>query len=402
MLKIVGVHMLSGWALRIGILLLAACAFLGFTANTLDFDRGIASAGNYALTAIIFLGPLTAGIAATITANNRRHGTAILATTSARGQRGARSICISVAAAWGILGHSSLAIALFVRSGASVSLRFSDILIYIAGWSLLFLLAAVGIAFGELSTSKLVGLSAVIITFVFVYFTAFLEEGYPKLTFVYPGTSLPVFVDPSPSMFGSKILIAVGLAICILAGWRPANRALYFGAVVVVAGVGLLISAPDRPTVDVATSDPYCTSRSGFSVCTWPQHRERGDMLLSAVIELDEILDPTFEIPGIFREPGAGIFSPGDALVVMPFLEYAQDPTFYADAALNASLPAYECSDESGTRAQIELENYMAEKVGVLTLDDADSKSELPLIKQKQIVDDWLTEIRNCPDSPSS
>lgn len=381
----------SGVLLGGGAVVLLASMVIGWSMGPLPDGADGSNAANMGLTSILFLGPLTAGVAAAQAGRDARGGLHAVASASARGAWGGWIVLVVAASLWTGLAYLGIVLAAFFR-GTSGTVRAADLTVVGAALSLVVLCAALGAAWGSRWTGARGALGVTLLAFGVLYGGGYLEIWSARWATAYPGTAFPIHLRPNVGLnLGKCILALSGAAVLLAPAARPRPRTWWrrAGAVGMVAGVALVALSPDWPAVEASTTSPTCQSASGFTVCAWPQQADRLPGTLAALEQLDRLVGDSYPVPAAYRQIGAGQRKTGE-VPLGTLAEPGRTETIervMAELAVR-SLPSGDCDTAEAAAARNRLSGWLQSTTqglapvgGPVTTDD---------------VRDWVRLVRGC------
>lgn len=390
MLTVLRERAATGLTLGGGVVLLVAALIITVSLGPLPDGADAANAANHALTSVLFLGPLTAGVSAAQAGRDQRGQMHALARSTRRGVLGSGIVVAGAISAWAVLAYCGILGAAYLR-GSNGVLRWSDLSLVALALSLIVLCAAVGVVVGSRFESTRAALVVTVLTFAGLYGGAYLEIWSARWATVYPGTAFPIHLQPNASLNIGKA--AVALSICLVlasAGIRQGRRWWQGVALLGLAtGAALVLTAPDWPAIESQTEDPACIS-SRYTVCAWPQQADRIPGTLAALRRLDDLVGHVYPLPANYRQAGAGAHEPGDvrlgSLAIIGRSE--TEERVMAELAVR-SLPLGACPDAASEEARDRLSAWLQYKTQGMT--PAGSK-----VSQEEVAG-WVELVQRCP-----
>lgn len=385
---------LTGWARGVGALMVVCAVVLVFSVGPLPDGADGANAANYALTTTMFLGPLVAGLTATLSAADARGRVHALAGSTSRGRLGAVVVVATAGLGWGLAAYAGILIGVVTQSRSGLY-RVSDLSLVVAAVALLGLCAVAGAGLGAGYTSPRAGLVAAAAIFAVLYGGGYLEAWSARWTTLYPGTAYPVFRQPNTALLLGKAAVTAAAAAAVLALVALARQRLLLSVaalVLGVVGVGGVLTGPDWPTVAATTPDPVCGSDHGFTVCAWPTHADRIPFTLTALAQLDDRIGHAYPVPGTYREHGAGTPAAGEVTIVgLPDPDQSVDSSRWRGQLATAALPTGACPDQQAEQARDALNTwlYTAATAPETTADHAPDT-------ETARVEDWAAQASRC------
>lgn len=379
---------LRGWSLGIGLLLLAAAVVLSLSLGRLPDGAGFANAANYALTTVMFLGPLTAGLTATLAGQDGRDGQHDLARSTPRGRFGSVLIVTLAGLLWGLTAHAAMLAGVLTRSDTWV-LRPADGSLLLAAWSFLLLAAVIGACLGARIRSPRAGLAAAAGVFAVFYGGGYLEAWSARLTTVYPGTAYPIFMQPNALMNTGKAIITTAIAVAVLTMIsRPRPAALAVSVAAAAVGISLVLSAPNWPAVPAGTTNAVCKDDREFTVCAWPQHADRAGLAIDALVALEAKVGRVYPVPTVWRESGTGVPAEDDVVIgSLPDPSAATTPGQLASDLAEYTLPTGACPDATASDARSHLSRWLYQSTNQFASDPTVPDSD---------VSSWVKEVARC------
>lgn len=389
MLSVVVPRAVRGWSLGVGLIMLAAALVLGVSLVRLPDGADGSNAANHALTAVMFLGPLTAGLSATVAGQDARDGQHDLARSTPRGRLGAVLAVALGALLWGAAAHAAMLLTVWSRSTNWI-VRPADASLVLAAWSLLLVCAVAGGCVGAWMRSPRAGLWAAAVMFATLYGGGYLEVWSARLTTVYPGTAYPIFLQPNAAMISGKAIITTATAATVLSVMVRRRRwAIVAGSVCAAAlGTVLVLNAPDWPAVPISTDEAVCDQDRGFTVCAWPQHADRTGQVIDGLLTLQAQVGHVYPLPTVYRENGAG--DPASDDVMIGSLPDPGRPLAPGQAASNLAghtLPKGPCPDEMASKARDQLSQWLYQSTSQFAPAPTASASA---------VASWVQEVARC------
>lgn len=383
----------SGWSLGVGAVLLLSAVVLGVSLGSLPDGADGANAANYALSTVMFLGPLVAGLTGTLTGQDARDKQHELASSTARGRFGGVLVNVLSGVLWGGAAHLGVLVAALTR-GTNFVMRPADASLVVAAWALLLACSVAGAWIGVWRSSPHAGLWAAGICFVLVYGGGYLEEWTARAATVYPGTAFPIFMEPNaPMILGKSLLVSTVAVLGLAAFTRPRRGRRAVSALVAIAavsaGVVMIRGGPDLPAVPTATHDPVCSQQDSFTVCAWPQHAGRSAQALEALGVLQSTIGHVYPLPKTYREDGAGPAAPGD--VLMGSLPDPDHPGGTGELGARLALltiPQGPCPDGAATQAKFDLTQWLYQATSSFSEPPSTSDAEVRrLVEESQRCD---------------
>lgn len=361
MLTVLRERAATGLTLGGGVVLLAAALIITLSLGPLPDGADAANAANHGLTSLLFLGPLTTGVAAAQAGRDQRGHMHALARSTRRGVLGSGIVLAGAISAWAVLAYSGIFIAAYLR-GSNGLLRWSDVSLVALALSLIVLCATIGVVLGSRYESTRAPLVVTVLTFAVLYGGAYLEIWSARWATVYPGTAFPIHLQPNVGLNIGKAAVALSICLILAAtGIQHGRRWWQSGALLgLVAGVALMLTAPDWPAVESHTDDPVCSASTRYSVCAWPQQADRIPGTLAALGRLDDMVGHVYPLPTNYRQAGAGADEPGDvrlgSLAIIGRTE--SEERVMADLAVR-SLPPGTCPDAASEQARDSLSEWL-------------------------------------------
>lgn len=359
----------TGIPLGGGVVLLVAALVVTWSLGPLPDGADAANAANVALTSVLFLGPLTAGVAAAQAGRDLRGQLHDLARSTRRGVLGSGLVVVGASSGWAVLAYAGILLAAFLR-GENGMVRWSDLSLVLAALSLILLCAVGGAEVGSRWNSTRSALVVAVLTFAVLYGGGYLEIWSARWATVYPGTAYPLYLEPNVGLNVGKSMLALSLCLVLASAAVRSGRRLWQGAGLVglFAGIALIVTAPDWPAVESHTDQPVCQTSSGFTICAWPQHSDRIPGISAALQRLDRLVGDVYTLPSTYRQIGAGQAESGEGRLGslgVPGRSETEERVL-ADLAVR-SLPSGDCPDEAAEAARDRLSAWLQSTTQGLT-----------------------------------
>lgn len=391
MLTVLRERAATGFLLGGGIVLLIAALIITFSLGPLPDGADVANAANHALTSVLFLGPLTAGVSAAQAGRDQRGQMHALARSTRRGVLGSGVVVAGAISGWAVLAYCGILVAAYLR-GSNGLLRWSDLSLVALALSLIVLCAVVGVVVGSRFESTRSALIVAVLTFAGLYGGAYVEIWSARWATVYPGTAFPIHLQPNASLNFGKTAVALSICLVLASAGIQQGRRWWRGAALlgVATGVTLMLTAPDWPAVDSHTKDPVCSVSSRYTVCAWPQQADRIPGTLAVLGRLDDLVGHIYPLPTNYRQSGAGTHEPGDvrlgSLAILGRTE--TEERVMADLAVR-SLPSGACPDAVSKEARDRLSAWL--QYTTQGMSPAGSR-----VSQEKVAG-WVEQVQRCP-----
>ncbi|GAB3086320.1 hypothetical protein [Nocardioides zeae] len=342
----------SGLPFAFGIAAVVYGLVLGSLVPTGSLGPGLADPVNLVLTAMLYVAPPAAGIAALHLRQLRQSGLFDLAAASTRGIRGPAMLAFAALAVWQVASVVALGVVLVARSDLSGAVTAPMLLAALQPPLLAVAATAVGVQVAARVRARLAPALTAIAVFVVLYVLALSGDPLHRFSPVLSEVSYPTFLEPSPMRVGVVLVLlagVVGAALAFLPSGRGASDrrevvARGLALVTVVAGlVGCVLVGDEAARVRV-TGEVVCATEGPTELCVWSESEELLRPNLERLTDVRAAIAQSFPTPDRYTEPGAD----SGARPV----QVAQDPgpDSWLPAAL-AVVPVADCSSAEARHA---------------------------------------------------
>ncbi|MDR6175497.1 hypothetical protein QE364_000116 [Nocardioides zeae] len=323
---------------------------LGSLVPTELLNPGLADPVNLILTAMLYVAPPAAGIAALHVRQLRRSGLFDLAEASTRGVRGPAVLAFVSLAVWQVAAVLALGGVLLARSDLSGAVTAPMVLAAVQPPLVAVAATAVGVQVGARVRGRMAPALTAIGAFVLLYALALSGDPLHRLSPVLSEVYYPTYLEPSPRRVAAVIVLLVGVAGAALA-FLPGRSATGTRAIVpalalATATAGLVGSAlvgDETARVRVA-GEVVCATEGSTELCVWSESEELLRPNLRKLVDVRAAIAGSFPTPDRFAEPGADPDARPVQVAQVPGLDS------WLPAAL-AVVPVADCSNADARRA---------------------------------------------------
>lgn len=296
----------SGIPWLTGVVTVLVAAVLGLAIDVSGFLRGWADPLNLTLTAVAFLCPLAAGAAAAQGSRVKRDGLTTLAATTPRGPHAVLAVSFVSVLAWQLTSYWVLLGLILVRSNLSGVFSWSMLLLPASAVAYLGLATSLGTWVGSRFQAGLAAPAVALVVFLWIYVGSYASGGWERLSPIYPATFYQYYLQPNASLVATQILVAVALICVVVVSCLSRSRTWLLASVLAgVAALGTGANATSQP-VEYRSSPvtAACGSRSGTTVCLWPEARAQLGDALDAMVLVRQAARPILTTPTAYRQEG--------------------------------------------------------------------------------------------------
>lgn len=387
----------SGIPWLTGILTVVVAAGLGLAVDVSGFVPGWADPLNLGLTAVAFLCPLAAGGAAAQSSRLGRDGLTILAATAPRGPRAVFAVSFVSVLSWQVTAYWMMLGLMLVRSDLSGPFAWSMLLLPASAVAYIGLATALGTWVGSRFQGGLAAPVAALAVFLWIYVGSYASGGWERLSPIYPATFYQYYLQPNAALVATQALAAVAITCVAIASCLSRSRAwLLASACAVAAAVGLGVGTTSEPVEYRSPPEvAACESRSGTTVCVWPESREQLNDALDAIVAVREAAGSLLRTPRLYRQEG--LEDQEGALFPLP----APGEGDYVFRAVLAASPKPRCGSRpspTSVDAAGRLQGWLQARVDPSSITDPELSQLVQASPSRQ--SDWIerrmAEVRAC------
>jgi hypothetical protein len=340
--RVVRTELSTSAGLAAGLLSIAVALVAGLVPAPAATGPSWSAAFHQALTGLLGLAPLCAGVVAWQVQDYQRRGIAALAASSPRGAGGGALPRIAAALAWALLGYLVLLVTAIARTTHRGLPGWSPLLLVLLAAAFLVTSAALGWAVGAATTVRAAPPLLAVALFAAVYAGSYGEDWVGRLVPVDRVSVYRPFLQPHARLVWTQVVVLAAvatLALSVPLAGGLARRWSTLPAALVLTGAVLVLSRtdPDPTEIRAAPPDPACAG-GPVVLCLRPENADLLPASTAALAAAATALAPYVPVPVMFGEPG--IYARADrgpGVFVPP--PVAGDPLAFQAAALAAIVP---------------------------------------------------------------